>query len=598
MKKHFAFILSFMLSATTFALVSCVNKDYDLSKPIDLEMNIGGKLEMPLKMEQDFSYKLDDLITLEENNFIKKEDNGDYKFVIQPSEGFKTNYSFGDFEFPKVDVECQSEPLNFEPELAGTTIPLPGFEIKKDSKLEIEGLDESIKKIGKIYLKDTYLDISLIPSAYEATLYFNNGIVITLPENMGYSEPQVTPNGTETIGDPYFVDNQPNVLNINSVSNFYKGFSIRCKVNYLEIEEKITSSVSIPLSFSVKFPGSFKAHINFGGTYYLKGSAKIDSFTIDKAEVVAVPELKCNNVDMNIDVPNEFKEGGAFNFELEDLCFKLTATNQTPFDFKLSTELVSYNGRGEENTRKPVGSNGSEIIVAAGSTDKNFYISESGKLGESQESQDEKIAVQGLTKLVSPIPDRFAIENIKVTGPDVDVDKAEYTTLNLGEKYSVAVNYSLETPFSFKKVSFKTEQVAALGVDLGNVGFNDLYLAASVVNTLPLDIDLDCQMLDDAGQVVENVEVLVVILDEAGNAIDYVPAGSIETPATSKLRLAFVSKDSSALTAIQQLKINIIASSPEGTVATLNANQSLLISDFVVGTESGIYINPESNKNE
>ena len=101
-----------------------------------------------------------------------------------------------------------------------------------------------------------------------------------------------------------------------------------------------------------------------------------------------------------------------------------------------------------------------------------------------------------------------------------------------------------------------------------------------------------------AGQVVENVEVLVVILDEAGNAIDYVPAGSIETPATYKLRLAFVSKDSSALTAIQQLKINIIASSPEGTVATLNANQSLVISDFVVGTESGIYINPESNKNE
>ena len=38
MKKHFAFILSFMLSATTFALVSCVNKDYDLSKPIDLEI--------------------------------------------------------------------------------------------------------------------------------------------------------------------------------------------------------------------------------------------------------------------------------------------------------------------------------------------------------------------------------------------------------------------------------------------------------------------------------------------------------------------------------------------------------------------------------
>lgn len=591
MKKHFAFILSFMLSATTFALVSCVNKDYDLSKPIDLEMNIGGKLEMPLKMEQDFSYKLDDLITLEGNDFIKKEDNGDYKFVIQPSEGFKTNYSFGDIEFPKVDVECQSEPIYFEQEMSGSSINVTGFEIKKNSELKIEGLDESIKKIGKIYLKDTYLDISLIPSGYIATLNFTNGIVITLPGNMGYSEPQVTPIGSEKFGNCYFVDNQPNVLNINSVSNFYKGFSIRCKVNYLEIEEKITSSVSIPLSFSIKFPGLIKAHINYGGTYYLTGSAKIDSFTIDKAEVVAVPQLECNNVELAIDVPADFKDGGAFNFELEDLCFKLTATNQTPFDFKLSTELVSYNGSGVENARKPVGSNGSEIIVPAGSTDKNFYISESGKYGE---SQDEKVTVPGLTELVSPIPDKFAIENIKVTG----VDKAEYTTLNLGEKYSVAVNYSLETPFSFKKVSFKTEQVAALGVDLGNVGFNDLYLAASVVNTLPLDIDLDCQMLDDAGQVVENVEVLVVILDEAGNAIDYVPAGSIETPATYKLRLAFVSKDSSAVTAIQKLKFKITAKSPEGKVARLNAEQSLVITDFVAGTESGIYINPESNKNE
>ena len=595
MKKHFAFILSFMLSATTFALVSCVNKDYDLSKPIDLEMNIGGKLEMPLKMEQDFSYKLDDLITLEGNDFIKKEDNGDYKFVIQPSEGFKTNYSFGDIEFPKVDVECQSEPIYFEQEMSGSSINVTGFEIKKNSELKIEGLDESIKKIGKIYLKDTYLDISLIPSGYIATLNFTNGIVITLPGNMGYSEPQVTPIGSEKFGNCYFVDNQPNVLNINSVSNFYKGFSIRCKVNYLEIEEKITSSVSIPLSFSIKFPGLIKAHINYGGTYYLTGSAKIDSFTIDKAEVVAVPQLECNNVELAIDVPADFKDGGAFNFELEDLCFKLTATNQTPFDFKLSTELVSYNGSGVENARKPVGSNGSEIIVPAGSTDKNFYISESGKYGE---SQDEKVTVPGLTELVSPIPDKFAIENIKVTGPDVDVDNAEYITLNFGDQYSVAVNYSLETPFSFKKVSFKTEQVAALGVDLGNVGFNDLYLAASVVNTLPLDIDLDCQMLDDAGQVVDNVEVLVVILDEAGNAIDYVPAGSVQTPATSKLRLAFVSKDSSAVTAIQKLKFKITAKSPEGTVATLNAEQSLVITDFVAGTESGIYINPESNKNE
>ena len=597
MKKHFAFILSFMLSATTFALVSCVNKDYDLSKPIDLEMNIGGKLEMPLKMEQDFSYRLGDLISMEGNDVVKVDPNGDYKFVIKPSEGFSAEYSFADFDIPPISVQQQSNGIVFPPESVGYKKTFNLSAIQGDSAIEVTDIDTSIKKLGKIFLKDTYLYLSLKPSSSTLIADFEQGIVMTLPDNMNFSDPQLIEKGNDEVyGDIFFDEVNPNVLKIPSINGFNTGFTIRCRINCIEVEKVVAGSLNIPVSFSIEFPGESSIKVEQSGVEFsFIGKAVINSIKVDNVEVVAEPQLSCPDVSMNIDAPEDFKEGGSFDFELEDLCFNLIATNNTPFDFKLSTDLVSYNG-GIVNTRKSVGGDGSELIVPAGTADKSFYISESGKYGEAQPG--EKVVVPGLTDLVSPIPDKFAIENIKVTGPDVDVDKAEYTTLNLGEKYSVAVNYSLETPFSFKKVSFKTEQVAALGVDLGNVGFNDLYLAASVVNTLPLDIDLDCQMLDDAGQVVENVEVLVVILDEAGNAIDYVPAGSIETPATYKLRLAFVSKDSSALTAIQQLKINIIASSPEGTVATLNANQSLVISDFVVGTESGIYINPESNKNE
>ena len=593
MKKHFAFILSFMLSATTFALVSCVNKDYDLSKPIDLEMNIGGKLEMPLKMEQDFSYRLGDLISMEGNDVVKVDPNGDYKFVIKPSEGFSAEYSFADFDIPPISVQQQSNGIVFPPESVGYKKTFNLSAIQGDSAIEVTDIDTSIKKLGKIFLKDTYLELSLKPSSSTLTADFEQGIVMTLPGNMNFSDPQLIEKGNnEVYGKIFFDEVKPNVLKIGSITGFKTGFTIRCRINCIKVEKVVAGSLNIPVSFSIEFPGESSIQVEQSGVEFsFIRKAVINSIKVDNVEVVAEPQLSCPDVSMNIDAPEDFKEGGSFDFELEDLCFNLIATNNTPFDFKLSTDLVSYNG-GIVNTRKSVGGDGSELIVPTGTADKSFYISESGKYGEAQPG--EKVVVPGLTDLVSPIPDKFAIENIKVTG----VDKAGFTTLNLGEKYSVAVNYSLETPFSFKKVSFKTEQVAALGVDLGNVGFNDLYLAASVVNTLPLDIDLDCQMLDDAGQVVENVEVLVVILDEAGNAIDYVPAGSIETPATSKLRLAFVSKDSSALTAIQQLKINIIASSPEGTVATLNANQSLVISDFVVGTESGIYINPESNKNE
>ena len=594
MKKFYALTVP----AALCALASCVNPDYDLSKPVDLEMNIGGKLEMPLKMEQDFTYKLDNLINLEDNSVIKKAENGDYSFDIEPAKGFSSAYTFDKFDFPSVAISCTSEPLSLTSEMVGYQTKFPGFDFSGNTTLSIDGLHESIKKIGKVYLKDTYLDISLKPSDPKAIAYFPQGIVVTLPEKMSYSDPQVLWKGdSETIGLVFFDENHPNVLNIQTLQKFFQGFTIRCKVNTVVIDSEVSGTMQLPLSFNVKFPGDYYLQLKFPGTYYFVGSADISSFTMDKVEVQAVPQLSCQNVEMEIDVPQDFKADGSFSFELEDLCFEFLATNTTPFDFDLSTDFVSYSttnaGGKEENSRISIGGQGTEIFVPAGSTDRKFVLSSTGNYGE----DNNKVIVPGLISLVSPIPDVFSIENIQVEGSEYAAD-APYTIVDMAQNYAISVNYSLKTPFRFKSVHFETEQVVALGVNLGEVGFDDVFLSGVVTNALPLDIALECSLADSDGNKLEGNDIKVSVTDLNGNAIDCVPAGSIDVPAVANLLLSIESTDGKAISSIDKLRLKITADAPQGQIASLNAEQFLNITDLAVGTSSGIHINPGADKNE
>ena len=73
------------------------------------------------------------------------------------------------------------------------------------------------------------------------------------------------------------------------------------------------------------------------------------------------------------------------------------------------------------------------------------------------------------------------------------------------------------------------------------------------------------------------------------------PAGSLDNPSTKELKLTALADEGTHISALNKLKIHIEAESPEGGSATLNADQSLSISNITVGTESGIFI--KGNKN-
>ena len=56
------------------------------------------------------------------------------------------------------------------------------------------------------------------------------------------------------------------------------------------------------------------------------------------------------------------------------------------------------------------------------------------------------------------------------------------------------------------------------------------------------------------------------------------------------LKLVAVTDKGTHISKLQSLRLHIVASSPENSVVTLNAKQSLSVSDIVVGTNSGVFI--------
>ena len=77
-KKHLRFAM-LGLCTTSFLLFSCVDKDYDLSKDIDLTIQVGGDLSLPgCNTEEITLKKIFDLDEDDPDNVIKTDESGNY----------------------------------------------------------------------------------------------------------------------------------------------------------------------------------------------------------------------------------------------------------------------------------------------------------------------------------------------------------------------------------------------------------------------------------------------------------------------------------------------------------------------------------------
>ena len=578
MRKSILGTFSFLVVASS----SCGNENYDITQPIDTKMNVGGQIEMPLPGKTvEYTYKLRDFLSSGASSSLVQKPDGSLMLAIETSEELNETYRFGEIQaddFKKTDTYRFTA---FQ-SVIGKEFDYP---VNLPISLNVSGIDEQVEKIREVHL-DARLRLTLqAPSEIGFTLL--PGYTFTLPEFM-YVDGSTLPEFAEIVQDE---QGHSNVIRINTKQSVSPSFSLECHVNKLDVSSFGISTGCMKISGDAKARGKIvfdKVELADGAVFSVATTINITDVRPISVTLKSSPKISYDSQVIKIGKLPEALTDGSLEFSLSDVGFHVIVNNGTPFDFIVTSDISSYTGTSLNSDVSITANNG--FIVPANSEDVGYCLSESGTYGDDDER---KIAIKGLSGLISPIPDKIEISNTKISG---SADGDGFVEVYTDGTYDVGLSYRIEAPLIFKALKLRHDEIIDLNVDLvEGYGFDDIFINAVVTSTLPLNAGLSCVLTDADGNAVDGVKLTSV--DEAGNEIPSleIPAGSLSAPSVKSLRLVAVAAEGQHINKLAGLKIHMEAELPEGKVAELNAEQSLSLSDIIVGTKSGVFIDVDAD---
>ncbi len=581
---------SFLAFVILVAASSCVNKEYDITKPIDMEMNVGGQIEIPLPgKDNSFSYSLGGILLPDgqTDGILKKNEDGSLMFVVEPTKEIVEKYTFGQIAADDCEKGDSRTFVALESAI-GQELDYP---VKIPMSLQVSGIDSSVETIREADL-DALLTLS-VKTVDGTRISIKSGYKFTLPEFIFIDE-STLPSFAEIDAAAKNAGHR-NVIVIKETQTFDGIFSLSCHINKLELSGFGANEGKMHLEGDATADGKI-AFLKFAladKPFPIETVMKITDVAVKSVTMKASPTISAESQEIAVgDVPEALND---IEFELADVGFFVSAENETPFNAGIAANIFAVSGG---TTAGPVVVDGSKsgFYVTANTSGEKFCLSESGEYGT---AADRKIKVAGLMGLVSPIPEKILVSDIVVNG--VADSKDGFVTVVVGKEYHLGFSYRIEAPLSFKSLKLRRDENIDINFDLDEVSFDDLYIRANVTSTLPLDAKLSFALTDSEGNAVQGVNVMYE--DEDGNAIDELElaAGSLTGPVVKPLKIVLAADAGTHISKLQTLRLHIEAGSPEGKVVTLNAEQSISISDIIVGTTSGVFVDgndktPESDR--
>lgn len=560
-------------------LSSCVNSSYDLSSmtDIDTEMNLGGQIEIPLPGKTtEFSYSVDDLLSgASESSTLKKGEDGSLMLTVGSDSGIGESYTFGQIQADNFTKNATC-PFIASSTLVGTPVDFPlSFPIS----LDVSGIDGSVQTIREASL-DAVLRLSVtVPSGVGASIL--QGYKFTLPEFI-YVDESTLPSFA-SIDAAAAGKGLRNVIVINLLQTADPSFSMTCHIDRLDLGAFEIKNGGMKLAGDATASGSIefdRIGLSDGVSFSLNAKMEITDVEAKSVTMKASPSVQAADQEIALDGVPDVLRDGTLDFTLADIGFVVTADNGTPFDVEVSAVMSSW----KDGIR--TASVDAAFDVAAYADGKVYCISESGVYGG---ADVEKVKVQGLAGLVSPVPDKITVSDINVKGI---AGGDGYVTVNVGQVYDLGLSYRIEAPLAFSALKIRKDDLTVqLGVNLGDggVAFDDLYIKAAVANSLPLDAKLSCTLLGEDGNPLEGVTLTCVDGNGNESAALGLDAGELGAPSVKTLTLKAVAEQGRHIFSLSALKLHIDASASEGKTAVLNAGQSLSVSEIVIGTTKGIY---------
>lgn len=478
MKKHNlrskligAFILSLSVQA-------CTNMDYDLSKDIDLTMQVGGdNILFPIGSTE--AIKLNKIIKVDESDVLHL-NGGEYS--LYKSETIAPVYvsipNIAPINIPSTSNVSNSisnvgSYINETLSISPVTSPI---------KLSQQNLPSSLIAIKSFELPATRLSkitvnvvVTGVTSGARVTL---DNYEIKLPDFIKSNE--LNSENKYILRNAVIGSGLTREIHINSIDfSNEPGGAINIKDQQITLDKEISAGGEITTS-------NMNASTVIGNVT-IKTTITIDPITISRVQGKVNPNININVNPVTFNLPN-FLTDEAVSLDLLDPMIVLTTNNSMDIPIVLNATLQGYKN-GVLVSEVPVQGTESNPILIDGNRNTVITLSSSGTAGA---ADSKKYRVDQLSNLFKKTPNEI---RLKI---NAYADQRANHSIELNKQYPLNISYAIDAPFKFgpNLCIVYNDSIDNFNKDIKDVDIKSMSISTIVENNIPLTLKLEASPMN------------------------------------------------------------------------------------------------------
>lgn len=508
------------LFGTAVILSSC-DSEYDLSKDISSELNLGGSLGLPLgetdTLKLSRVIELDDVITINDDGAYEIVKSGTLTVNVPEVEKIIVD---GMSARPVIEDVFDNVPGSDQPSDFSFTNPLKYF-----SSIDTEEhVPVNAKKITDMYFEPFNAELSIEFS-------FNDPTTLSKLENLRLHN--------FTINFPKFIVFGEGIEGMNYATNIMTINRDIPENGLLKIEIPIVDIAEIPdvdqtthtIKFTreIEFKGDLSADVKNAtrqemSSMIVTTEFNIPDFEIDRIRGVLAPDIEIDAENIELDNIPDVLTNENTSINVNTVATTMQIENPTGIPYYVDLLFTAFDKNDNKiNSEVTARIHIPQAIDFEVSKISKYYITNNSNL-KAPEGY-ELVVIPELNQLIRQIPNYVHLT------PTITIDESKEHFSQLGVAYSTSADYDIEMPFDFgenSKIEY-TDSFDGIQDDLADIvdKITEMEVYADVTNTIPLNLTLNAVPYDYAGNdMSDRVEITKDLLIEPGN--DNTPVQSKE----------------------------------------------------------------------
>lgn len=563
-------IVACMLAAGFLAVGSgCTDSDFDLSN-IDQTIGIGGDgLQLPTNSTENIV--LDDLLDLNNSDFISIAENGDYMFSKQ-SDDVKPSH-------PSIDEVLVKEAKvnnNFKIEIPESSLMQTRRKSAGHTKLSktasVEGEASEFKYRGNVPYEirdlisaktasDINIDVNVTAELKKVIPTFKT-MTVTIPSYLKLNIGKCSPSQPE-------YDAEKGIITFHNISSSAK-INIKANISSLNFSTPPPTVVFTPgvlgADGSIDFDGAVLLGITFDEVnkegnslqnLYMSAKMTMGAIRVTEATGKFKPNLDLEDLgNVNINNVPDFLTDYDVTVNLYNPVIELTATSDIDVAGVATATLIAEDERGNEMAKVEIRG----LNIKPNGTTRLCICKHKEDIDETK--YDQVKVVSNLSDIVRKIPHRI---NCKA---EVDADTYRKGTVKLGKKYTIDADVYMKAPLAFDEGAqiVYTDTIDGWNEDIDKFSFAEgayIEMTTEVENKMPAYLNVSAFAIDVNGKEIPQHRIRVDVSNSVKASEDGEKA--VVTPVTIKLR----ENEKGALKTVDGIVFRVTAAAGEKDAQTI-----------------------------